>query len=102
MQERMHNPRQPSERERVDHEMMHLSSAVGASISSTEGGESWTFAKRLRMIEKVPEIHLYCMFMDDEKKDIRWERVSSRSCVQHGAEEVDGIMDLSNAGGMAS
>ena len=28
--------------------------------------------------------------------------MSSRSCVQHGAEEVDGIMDMSNAGGMAS
>ena len=79
---RKHDPRQPSEREREEHEMMHLPFRSWCRHCLMERGREEDCRKRMEERRRVPEVHLDYMFMGDGKegKTLAFLVVRRESC----------------------
>ena len=65
---RKHDPRQPSEQEKEEHEMTHLPFRNRCKHCITERGREEDCRQTMEEERQVPEFHLACMFMGDEKE----------------------------------
>ena len=65
---RKHDPQQPSEQERIEHEMMHLPFRNWCRHCIKGRGREEDCRKSINEARQVPEIHLEYMFMGDEEE----------------------------------
>ena len=65
---RKHDPRQPSQKEKEEHEMTHLPFRSWCRHCIMERGREEDCRKSMEEERQVPEVHLDYMFMGDEKE----------------------------------
>ena len=96
---RMHDPRQPSQHERIEHEMTHRPFRSWCNIASREEDERRTVANQLHF-------GLHVHGRRDGRQHVGifgGKRTSNKSCAQHrGPKEIDGRMDMPKAAGVAA
>ena len=82
-----HDPRQPSQQEKEDHETTHLPFRSSCRHCVMETGREEDCRKTKEEERQVPEVHF--SWLQEKEKD--------KGCVQYsGFEEDDGRMDLPN------
>ena len=99
--------RQPSEQERIGHEMTHLPCHSWCGRCIIGRGRDEDCRKLIEEERQFPETHSDCMFMGDVKEENIGNLGCKRTCDKSGAqyrgpEESDGGMDMPKADGMAA
>ena len=105
---RKHDPRQPSQQEKEEHEMTHLPFRRWCRRCIMGRGREEDCRKSMEEEWQVPEVHLDYIFMEtrEGREDISilaCKRKGDESCAQYGgSEEDDGRMVLPKTDGVAS
>ena len=104
---RKHDPRQPSQQEKEEHEMTHLPYRSWCRHCIMVRRREEDYRKTMEEERQIPEMHLNYMFTRDEKEGktlaLSWLREKDESCAQYGgSEEDDGRMELPKTDGVAS
>ena len=92
---RKHDPRQPNQHEKEEHEMTHLPFRSWCRHCVIGRGREEDCRKSMEEERQVPEVHLDYMFMGDEKEGnafaflVAREREGDESCAQYGGSEED-------------
>ena len=90
---REHDPRQPSQQEKEEHQMTHLPFRSWCRHCIMGRGREEDCRKSMEEERQVPEVHLDYMFMGDEKegKTLAFlvAREGEESCAQYGGSEED-------------